>query len=183
MKTLRPTLALLALGLLLGLTACGGGGTSGGSTLAPGTYPVPSGPSLPPPGTPPDPGPTTPPAFPNLTGGVLVTLDTGGEIWHWWVTNPTTAVYLDRAWNGTYTGPFWGRLREGPGAEFHNAPWSWHADPEANGTVLVFFRPPNPNDSPHNPSDCENNLAFWLTRDTLYRPSSYTIIGFDDRRP
>ena len=182
MRSQRPAfpVLLLFLGAALFLAACGGGAAATGSSLPHGTYPVPDGPGdMPPPSPPPD-GGGTEPSFPELTGGVLVTIDTGGEIWRWWVTNPVTAAQLERAWNGTPTERFGGHLRAGPGAAGHNAPWSWHVDPEANGFGYVFFAPRGP--SPGTPSQCENQLSHWLSLDTLFIAYPFTLVAFDDRR-
>lgn len=177
MQVRNPAILLLVVLTLL-LADCGGGATTG-STLGHGTYPVPDGPGDLPPGTPPGGGGGDPP-LPGLSGGVLVTIDTAGETWRWWVANPVTADYLERAWKGTYSGRFGGVLREGPGAAGHNAPWSWHVDPEDNGHDIVFFAPPSR--SPSTPSECEADLPRWLLQDTLFIAYPFNVVGFADYR-
>ena len=173
-------LSIALLGFLLLLAACGGGGSSGSNPMGYGEFPLPNDPGGTP-APPPDPGGGNPPPPPGLEGGVLVTVDTGGEIWHWWVTNPVTASYLERAWNGNYTGRFHGTLRGGQGAANHNAPWSWHVDPNDNGHDIVFFAPPSPGE-PTTPSQCENNLPVWLSRHTLFIANPFTLVAFEDYR-
>jgi len=160
--------------------ACGGASTSGGDP-GHGTFTFPKDPVLPPPDGQPGPGGEDPTPAPELVGGVLVTVDTGGEIWHWWVRDPVTADYLERAWNGTYSGSFSGTLRAGPGAADHNAPWSWHVDPDANGHALALYAPPNP-PPPSTPSQCENGLSFYLYWNSLFVPNPFTIVAFRDYR-
>lgn len=183
--SIRGTLVVLVLGIACTLVACGGAASPERPVPGSTTFPLPDdGPGYEPPGTPPGDGGGGEPMFPQLAGGVLVTVDTLGETWLWWVTNPATATLLERAWNGTYTGGFHGRLRGGPGEAGHNEPWSWHVDSEANGGDLVFFQPPAPGSSPSTPSECENQLEQWLTKDTLFVPyRPVRILTFDDRRP
>jgi len=183
---IRTTLVVLVMGFACALVACGGAGSTAPSVPGSTTFPLPDdGPGFDPPGTPPgDGGGGGEPMFPELTGGVLVTVDTLGETWRWWVTNSATAALLERAWNGTYSDGFNARLRSGPGEAGHNEPWSWHADAEDNGGDLIFFQPPAPGSSPNTPSDCEDQLEHWLTKDTLFVPHyPFQILTFDDRRP
>lgn len=183
---IRGTLVVLVLGIACALAACGGAGSLDRPDPGSITFPLPDdGPGFNPPGSPPgDGGGGGEPMFPELTGGVLVTVYTQGEEWRWWVTSPVTASLLEQAWNGTYTGSFHARLRGGSGASGHNAPWSWHADPDENGGDLVFFQPPPPGSSPYTPSECENQLEHWLSKDTLYVPHwPVQLLTFDDRRP
>ena len=168
-----PGLCLLIATLLC---ACGGGGTAPASDVPFGEYPMPDEPSVPGPGTPPpDPGPPSPE---DLVDGVLLTVESSGEIWHWWVTNPLTAQQFQEIWLGTR--PYFsigGVLRAGPGAGNHNAPWSWHVDPFENGVDVVTVP-----ESPHTPSECESQLAFWLATGVTFIPAQAKIVDFDDRR-
>lgn len=177
MRTPISTFALLlSIGLLA--AACGAGGGAGGDPLQHGEYPVPHDPG-PLPGPTPGPGGGTPPL--GLAGGVLVTIDTDGEMWQWWVTNPTTASYLEQAWNGTFVGGFNGVLREGPGAADHNQPWSWHVDPEINGHVVIGFAPPGTG-WPSKPSECERNLTVYISEGRRFAARPFTMVAFHDYR-
>ena len=183
--SVHSTLVALALGLCLAFGACGGASSPGGGEPGSTTFPLPGGDTgYYPPSPPPSGGGSGDPLFPELTGGVLVTVETQGEIWRWWVTNPPVASLLQRAWVGTYQGMFHARLRAGPGEAGHNAPWSWHADPVLNGGDMIFVQPPAPGSSPSTPSECESRLAEWLTKDTNFVPYyPFKILTFDDRRP
>jgi hypothetical protein len=70
-----------------------------------------------------------PPA--QLTGGVLFTFDVEGEEFNVWVTNPDTIQQLLDLQAGTSSANIPnGRILRGPGEADHNAPWSWHLDPQ-----------------------------------------------------
>ncbi|MBM4429385.1 MAG: hypothetical protein FJ026_03430 [Chloroflexi bacterium] len=66
-----------------------------------------------------------------LAGGILATFEITGERFQVWVTNPETIQQvLDlRAGKSQANIPN-GRILRGPGQGGHNAPWSWHLDPE-----------------------------------------------------
>ena len=185
--SIRGAPVVLVLALACALAACGGGSSLDGPGLGYGEHTLPDDgrgdiPPGPPTGGGGDGGGE--PLFPELTGGVLVTVNTLGETWRWWVTSPATANLLQQAWNGTYQDGFHGRLRAGPGEAGHNDPWSWHVDPVENGGDLIFFQPPAPGSSPNTPSQCENQLSHWLSKDTLFIPHyPFQILSFDDRRP
>ena len=181
MRVRHPaTLLFLLLGSALALTACGGGAAGEAGALAYGTHPVPDdGPRDLPPGTPPDEGGGEQ-EWPGLVNGVLVTIDTAGERWRWWVTNPETAQALEQVWNGNGTlGWFGGPLRAGPGEEDHNAPWSWHVDPQQNVADVIGLLAP---EMARYPSDCESRLSYWLSRNAHFIPMDATIVEFLDRR-
>jgi hypothetical protein len=126
-------------GLIL-LAACGGG-----SPLeiipadATPPEPRPSRPAPTPPSTlPPPPSPT--PGDP-LAGGVLATFKTVGpnsETFSVWVTNAATIDDLleIQAGIGTARHPN-GKILRGAGRGDHNAPYSWHLDPEDTQMVDV----------------------------------------------
>jgi len=114
------------LSCLLVVAACGGTGADAGAATVG--------------GAPTSPGPETG-ETPQLTGGVLATIGDGGESFRVWVTNPAAAQLLVDAWNGAapfemITGP----LRRGAGDAAHNAPWSWHLDPEQVQVNVHLFR-------------------------------------------
>ena len=73
--------------------------------------------------------PTAP--SPDLEGGVVATFDVTGTPFKVFVTNPTAVARLYNIRNGADLGQIPnGRIRRGPGAGQHNAPYSWHLDPE-----------------------------------------------------
>ena len=67
----------------------------------------------------------------ELSGGILVTFEAAGEKFKVWVTNPQAIEDILALRDGTSTATIPnGAIREGPGLADHNAPWSWHLDPE-----------------------------------------------------
>ncbi len=74
----------------------------------------------------------------KLEGGVLATFQEGDERFRVWVTNPQTVEYLRRLQKGEETArTITGRLVQGPGQGNHNAPYSWHLDPQSVGAAEV----------------------------------------------
>lgn len=67
----------------------------------------------------------------ELSGGIIATFDVVGERFRVQVTNPQTIQQIRdlQAGRSTANIPI-GRIHRGPGAGDHNAPWSWHLDPE-----------------------------------------------------
>lgn len=67
----------------------------------------------------------------ELSGGIIATFDVVGEQFRVWVTNPETIQQIRdlEAGRSEANIPI-GRILRGPGAGGHNAPWSWHLDPE-----------------------------------------------------
>lgn len=66
-----------------------------------------------------------------LKGGVLATFEASGERFQVWVTNPRAMWDLLRLRRGESTASIPnGRILRGPGQAGHNAPYSWHLDPE-----------------------------------------------------
>ncbi len=70
-------------------------------------------------------------AVDGLSGGIIAIFDVAGERFRVWVTNPQTIQQIRdlQAGQSTANIPV-GRVLRGPGAGEHNAPWSWHLDPE-----------------------------------------------------
>jgi len=81
-----------------------------------------------------------------------------GETFKVRVTNPDTIEDLVDVWKrvSSATIPN-GVLREGPGEDDHNLPWSWHLDPEdiqmAEATIEACSG---------RPSDIEADLDYWI---------------------
>lgn len=64
-------------------------------------------------------------------GGVLATFEVGDERFRAWVTNPFGIEQLRRMESGERAGGILGgRLVRGAGQGEHNAPYSWHFDPQ-----------------------------------------------------
>jgi hypothetical protein len=115
---------------------------------------------------------------PALEGGVLATFDVAGETIHVWVTNPATIEQLVALEAGESTASIPnGRILPGPGAGNHNAPWSWHLDPEdiemADVTIELCDGAP---------SYVEDNLAEFTGTVLRYCPWSAQLTALEDLR-
>ena len=135
---LRSVFAGLVLVATLTVPAC----TNGAGPIA--IIPVDPPPAPSPPGQlPPPPQPQVPPNPPpidDLAGGVVATFKTEGigpdqkpftEAFSVWVTNPQTINDLFDMQAGIGANRHVnGRILEGPGQGEHNAPYSWHLDPD-----------------------------------------------------
>ena len=114
----------------------------------------------------------------NLVNGVLATFDVSGETFQVWVTNPNTVEQLLalQAGESTATIPN-GRILAGPGDGDHNAPWSWHLDPEdiemADLTMELCDGAP---------SYVEEHLAEFTDTVGRYCPWAAQLTGLEDRR-
>ena len=76
-------------------------------------------------------GGCSPAAPSDLRGGVLATFTVGDEPFTVFVTNPVAISQLFQLQQGLSLASIPnGRLRHGPGAGAHNAPFSWHLDPD-----------------------------------------------------
>lgn len=113
-----------------------------------------------------------------LAGGVLATFDVQGQCFRVWVTNPETIrqVLELQAGKSRATIPN-GRILRGAGQANHNAPWSWHLDPQdlemAEITIelcdgsLTFV---------------EENLAEFVDNVGRYCPWGAELVGVEDYR-
>lgn len=115
---------------------------------------------------------------PALTGGVLATFDAAGETFKVWVTNPETIAQLLALQRGESTANIPnGRILAGPGEGGHNAPWSWHLDPEditlAEMTMELCDGAPN---------YVEDNLAEFTDNIGRYCPWSAELVELQDLR-
>jgi hypothetical protein len=122
------------------------------------------------------------PNNPQLAGGVLVSATAVDESYRVWLTNATgIAMAYDFAWDRLpwrYQGGFFGGpLRSGPGAGEHNAPWSWHLDPNetsiGEGTV---------EECQGRPSFVEQNVEAWIQLIGRYCPSIDQLVSIVDYR-
>jgi hypothetical protein len=76
-------------------------------------------------------GPTAPSPDEPLKGGVLATFSVGNESFRVWIRNARTIEQVLGLQRGTSTASIPnGKLRTGAGQGAHNAPYSWHLDPD-----------------------------------------------------
>lgn len=120
----------------------------------------------------------TPSPTPGLQGGLLATFDVSGETFRVWVTNPATIDQLLALEAGASTASIPnGRILAGAGAGDHNAPWSWHLDPEdiemADFTMELCDG---------EPSYVEANLAEFTNNVQRYCPWAAALVALEDRR-
>ena len=125
----------------------------------------------------PTPSPTPDPQA-ELAGGVVATFDVLGSTFRAFVTNSTAIEDLFRLHRGESTANIPnGILRPGPGAARHNAPWSWHLDPEdvqmAEVTIEVCSG---------RPAFVEEDLDHWLNGVGRYCPWSAKLVALEDHR-
>jgi hypothetical protein len=120
----------------------------------------------------------TPSPTPALQGGVLATFDVAGETFRVWVTNPVTIdqLFALEAGDSTASIPN-GRILSGAGAGDHNAPWSWHLDPEAIEMADFTMELCD-----GEPSYVEANLAEFTDNVQRYCPWASTLLSLEDRR-
>lgn len=124
------------------------------------------------------PADTAPTQAAGLQGGVLATFDVDGETFKAWVTNPQTIDQLLALQAGESAANIPnGRLLDGPGQANHNAPWTWHLDPQdiemAEVTVEVCDG---------RPSYVEENKAEFIETIGRYCPWGAKLVTLEDRR-
>lgn len=112
-----------------------------------------------------------------LEGGVLATFSVEGETFRLWSTHPGTIDHLLALRNGASDAHIPnGPLLPGPGAGDHNAPWTWHLDPElttmAESTIEVCSG---------RPSYVEAELDAWLSLGQ-YCPWAAVLTDLEDLR-
>lgn len=120
----------------------------------------------------------TPDPQAELAGGVVASFDVNGSTFRAFVTNSTAIEDLFRLHRGETTANIPnGILRPGPGAARHNAPWSWHLDPEdvemAEATIEVCSGIP---------AFVEEDLDHWLHVVGRYCPWSAKLVALEDHR-
>ncbi len=109
----------------------------------------------------------------ELSGGIIATFDVVGEQFRVWVTNPETIQQIRdlEAGRNEANIPI-GRILRGPGAGSHNAPWSWHLDPEdismAEMTIEVCDA---------RPSYVEENVDEFVDNVQRYCPWSAVLVN------
>jgi hypothetical protein len=112
----------------------------------------------------------------ELQGGVLATFNVEGEEFRVWVRNQETIRQLYDLRDGLSDASIPnGPLRAGSGRGGHNAPWSWHLDPDLTSMAELTIELCS-----GLPSFVEENLQEWLTSVGQYCPWSAQLIGLDD---
>ena len=113
-----------------------------------------------------------------LARGILATFDVVGEEFKVWVTNPETieAILALQAGKSQATIPN-GAIRRGAGQGDHNAPWSWHLDPDdiemAEMTIELCDGAP---------SFVEDELDYFMDTVKRYCPWGARLIKVEDLR-
>ncbi len=113
-----------------------------------------------------------------LAGGVLATFSVVGETFHVWTDHAGTINQILALRDGMSQASIPnGRLRRGPGIGDHNAPYSWHLDPEelamAEFTIEVCSGLP---------SFVEGNVDEWIDVVGQYCPWSAVLTDVTDFR-
>jgi hypothetical protein len=113
----------------------------------------------------------------TASGGVLATFAVGDETFRVFVTNPATIQQLFDLRDGLSNASIpSGALRTGPGVEGHNAPWSWHLDPEDIEMAELAIEACD-----GTPSIVEDDLAGYLALGR-FCPWSATLVEIEDLR-
>ncbi len=108
-----------------------------------------------------------------LKGGILATFEASGERFQAWVIDPKAMWDLSQLQRGESTANIPnGRILRGPGLAGHNAPYSWHLDPEdvsmADMTIEVCDA---------EPSYVEENVGEFVDNLGRYCPWDAKLVG------
>ena len=122
-------------------------------------------------------GPLFPPPSP-LEGGILATFSVTGQQYKIWVTNEDTIDAILALDAGEAIGNIPnGSIHHGPGEDNHNAPWSWHIDPEdivmAEVTIELCDG---------TPQFVEDNVDYFVDSVGGYCPWSAELVDVEDYR-
>ena len=113
-----------------------------------------------------------------LAGGVLATFDVQGQRFHVWVTNAQTIQQiLDLQVGKSEANIPNGRILRGRGQGEHNAPWSWHLDPQDIAMAELTIELCD-----GEPAFVEQNLAEYVDIVERYCPWSAKLVGIEDHR-
>jgi hypothetical protein len=124
------------------------------------------------------PAPPPKPTQPTLHGGILATFDVVGETFKVWVTNPgTIQQILDLQSGASGDNIPNGRILRGAGEGNHNAPYSWHLDPQDIETASMTTEVCDAE-----PSYVEQNVDEFVDNVKRYCPWSARLIGVEDLR-
>jgi hypothetical protein len=113
-----------------------------------------------------------------LAGGILATFDVVGDTYKIWITNPATIDQVIALAEGESEANIPnGRIEYGPGQGDHNAPYSWHIDPEevemAEFTIELCDA---------EPSFVEENVEYFVDTVGWYCPWGAELVGYEDYR-
>lgn len=122
----------------------------------------------------PAPAPTPSP----LSGGILATFEVVGERFRVWITNPQTIeqVLALQAGESRANIPN-GLIRRGPGQGDHNAPYSWHLDPEEIEMAEMTMELCD-----GTPSFVEENVGEFVDNVGRFCPWSAQLVEVEDHR-
>jgi hypothetical protein len=114
----------------------------------------------------------------SYKGGILATFEVDGEEFHVWITNSDTIRELSHTQVGSpMKSTLYGPILDGSGKNNHNAPYTWHLDPEK--TKLVQMSPSSCNAKPE---QVEENRARFLDVIQSYCPWTAVLVHIDDYR-
>lgn len=114
----------------------------------------------------------------ELPGGVLATFEVSGETFRVWATSQEgvdqlLALETGESQAGIPNGP----LVQGAGEDDHNAPWSWHLDPQAVRMAEVTTEVCD-----GRPSMVEEDLEYWLDTVGRFCPWNAELVELEDFR-
>jgi hypothetical protein len=113
-----------------------------------------------------------------LDGGIVATFSVSGEQYSIWVTNEETIDAILALQAGASIGNIPnGLIRHGPGKANHNAPWSWHIDPEEIVMAEVTIELCD-----GRPSYVEANVDEFVNNVKRYCPWGATLVSVEDYR-
>ncbi len=111
--------------------------------------------------------------------GVLATFDVSGELFNLWSTNEDTIDQIMALDAGTSSASIPnGPLMRGSGMANHNAPWSWHLDPEMTSMAEVTIEVCD-----GAPSFVEDNLDYFVDDIGQYCPWNAELVHVEDLTP
>lgn len=114
----------------------------------------------------------------ELDGGVVATFQVGNSQFRAFVTNGDVIEQLYALQRGEIQASIpVSNLLPGPGAGMHNAPWSWHLDPEQFGLAEMTIEVCD-----GTPQFVEEELDYWLNQVGQYCPWSAELVGIEDYR-
>jgi hypothetical protein len=114
----------------------------------------------------------------TLKDGILVTFDVVGERFKVWITNPDTIKQVKdlRAGKSNANIPN-GRVHRGSGEDNHNAPYSWHLDPQEIAMAEVAIEVCDAR-----PSYVEAHIDEFVDTITRFCPWNTKLVNIEDLR-
>jgi hypothetical protein len=114
----------------------------------------------------------------DLAGGVVATFAVGSDQFKVWITNPAAVARVEALRRGEGGGSIPnGRIARGAGRAAHNAPYSWHLDPEdiqiVDATIELCDGSPN---------YVQANVAEYVDRIGRYCPWGAKLMAVQDYR-